>query len=228
VEELEHVTEEKPTLWERLTETRRHYLTYVEAIIWEMAARNNVVLSGRGAPFVLSRVRHALRVRITAPVGFRAKRVEQQGLTPEAAVHAVQQNDRERAARVRFLYHVDVDDPLLYDLVLNTDRLDANAGARLIQEVLQSERCQPTPESLAEVRDLSLAANAKGALLAHPLIRQLQLSVTCKNGHLSVGGTVEREELQKVAVEVVGKIPGVIGVLSEITVIPPHPHHSGI
>jgi len=46
VMELEHVTEEKPTLWERFTDTKRHYLTYVEAIIFEMAARDNVILSG--------------------------------------------------------------------------------------------------------------------------------------------------------------------------------------
>lgn len=221
VMELEHATEEKPTLWERFTETRRRYLTYVEAIVWELAARDNVVLSGRGAPIVLQKVRHALRVRISGSEGLRAKRVEhRQGLTPAAAADLVRQSDRDRASRVKFLYHVDWDDPLLYDLVLNTDRLAVTEAARLIQEVLRSERLQPTPDSLADVKDLSLTTHAKAVLLADPRTRQLQLSISCKNGHLSISGVVEREELRKVAEDIVGKIPGVTQVRSEIAVIP--------
>ena len=221
VAELEHVTEEKPTLWERFTDTKRHYLAYVEAIIFEMAARDNVILSGRGATIFLQKVRHALRVRITAPERLRAERVEDElGLVADMAIQLVRQNDRERASRVKFLYHVDWDDPLLYDLVLNTDRLAVTEAARLIQEVLRSERLQPTPDSLADVKDLSLTAHAKAVLLADPRTRQLQLSISCKNGHLSISGMVEGEELRKVAEDIVGKIPGVTQVRSEIAVIP--------
>jgi cytidylate kinase len=165
--ELEHVTEEKPSLWDRFTDTRRRYLTYVEAIVFEMAARDNVILSGRGATIFLRRVRHALRVRITAAERVRAYRVEHQHeLTSEAALHRVKQNDRERASNVKFLYHVDWDDPLLYDLVLNTERMDVKEGARVLRNALENERVRPTPESRAEVKDLSLAAQAKAALLA--------------------------------------------------------------
>ncbi|MBI4561605.1 MAG: cytidylate kinase-like family protein [Candidatus Rokubacteria bacterium] len=219
--EFEHATEEKPTLWERFTDTKRHYLTYIEAIVFEMAARDNVILSGRGAPILLRKVRHALRVRITAPERLRANRLEhQQGLTPNAAADLVRHSDHDRASRVKFLYHVDWDDPLLYDLVLNTERLDFKEGARLIQNALQAERVQATPESREEVKDLTLAAQAKAALLVNPTTRPLHLSLSCKNGHLSVSGMVERDELRKAAEEVLGKIPGVTGVLSEIVVVP--------
>ena len=228
VKALEHVTEERPTLWERFTETQQRYLTFIEAIIWELAARDNVILSGRGGPFVLRNVRHALRVKITAPAGVRAKRAERQGLTPEAAAHAVHQSDRERAARIRFLFHVDWDDPLLYDLVLNTDRVDANVAVGLIQAALQNERFQPTQDSLGKVKDLSLLAQAKATLLVHPLTRQLQLSLACESGHVAITGIVERKDLEKAAVEVVGTIPGVIGVRSEITVVPPHAHRGAV
>jgi cytidylate kinase len=217
--ELEHVTEERPSLWDRFTDTRRRYLTYVEAIIFEMAARDNVILSGRGATIFLRKIRHSLRVRITAPERVRAYRVEhKQELTSEAALYRVKQNDRERASNVRFLYHVDWDDPLLYDLVLNTERMDVKEGARLVRNALENERVRPTPESHAEVRDLSLTAQAKAALLAHPVTRGLHLSVACKQGQLSVSGTVEGEVMRKAAEEVLGRIPGVTAVHSEIAV----------
>ena len=218
--ELEHVTEEKPSLWDRFTDTKRRYLTYVEAIVFEMAARDNVILSGRGATIFLRRVRHALRVRITAPERVRAYRVEhQQELTSEAAFHRVRQNDRERASNVKFLYHVDWDDPLHYDLVLNTERMDVKEGARVLRNALENERVRPTPESRAEVKDLSLVAQAKAALLAHPATRGLHLSLACKQGQLSVSGMVEGEVMRKAAEEILGQIAGVTAVQSEIVVL---------
>lgn len=222
--ELEHLTEERPTLWERFTESTRRYLTYVQAVIWEMAAQDKAVLVGRGAPFVLRGIRHALRVRITAPAGPRAQRVEhQQGLIHEAAVDLVRQSDHERASRLRFLYHVDWDDPLLYDFVLNTERIGVPEGVRLIREALQSDRFQPTPDSLAEVRDLNFAAQAKAALAVNPVTRPLQLAVSCKNGHLSLGGTVHYEEERKTAEEIAAGISGIARIRSEILVIPKPP-----
>jgi cytidylate kinase len=221
VMELAHVTEEKPTLWERFTDTRRHYLTYVEATLLEMAARDNVILSGRGAFILLGKIRHVLRVRISAPERLRAQRVErQQGLTPDAAFDVVRQTDRERAARVRFLYHADWDDPLLYDLSLNTERITVDRAVRLVQDTLQAERFQPTTESRAELVDLSLVAQTRAALMKNPVTRALDLHAACKDGYVSVSGMVADEEQQTLVRELVGPIPGVRGVLNEVVVAP--------
>ena len=88
--ELTHATEEKPTLWERFTETQRRYMAYVEAIVLEMAARDNVILVGRASTIILGKIPHALRVRISAPERARAQQVhQQQGLTAVLADKAV-------------------------------------------------------------------------------------------------------------------------------------------
>ena len=68
VAELEHLLEGRPTFRERLSETRRDYLAAIEAVIWEFAARDNVIIVGRGSTFVVQRIRHAFRVRMTAPL----------------------------------------------------------------------------------------------------------------------------------------------------------------
>lgn len=229
VVELEHATEQRPTLWDRFTDTTRRYRTYVEAIVLQMAARDNVVISGRGAPFLLQPVRHALRVRITAPEPIRIQRIERRlGIHADAAADLVRQSDRERAARVKFLYHVDWDDPLLYDLVLNTDRLDQSAGVRMIQGSLQAERCRPTSESLREASDLSLAAQANAALLAHATTQPLHLAVICTNGHLSLRRVAEREDQRRVAEETVRQLPVVVGVTNEIVVTSAPPYRLGV
>jgi cytidylate kinase len=219
--ELQHVTDEKPTLWERFTDSKRHYLSYVEATILEMAAQDGAVLVGHGAAIVLRDIPHVLRVRITAPEPLRAERVRQeQGLaSTEAALDFLRDADRERASRMKFLYHVDLDDPLLYDLALNTERVSTAEGVRLIQEALQGAGVRPTEASRALARDRSLAAQAKARLLVEPSTRSLRLSVTAARGHLTVQGMVESDELREMALKLVAGIPGVAGVADEITVV---------
>src|SRR5207245_11009009 len=104
------------------------------------------------------------------------------GLTHEAALNYVRHSDRERAARVKFLYQLDVDDPLLYDLVLNTERLTVEKGAGLIRETLRDERFQSIELGRREVVARSLAALARAALLPDAPMEALSLTVTCKDG----------------------------------------------
>jgi cytidylate kinase len=222
VMELHHVTEEKPTLWERFTDSKRHYLSYVEATILEMAARGSAVLVGHGAAVILREIRQVLRVRITAPEPLRAEHVRrEQGLaSDEAALGFVRDSDHERASRMRFLYHVNLDDPLLYDLVLNTERVSVEEGVRLIREALQGTIVQPTEASRALARDRSLAAQAKARLLVDPMTRGLRLSVTAAGGSLRVVGMVESDVSRDAALAILRGIPGAAGVSNEIIVVP--------
>jgi len=219
VMELAHATEEKPTLWERFVDTNRRYMTYVEAIVLELAARDNVVLAGRGAAFLLGRMRHVLRVRVTAPERVRTTRlVEQQGLVSDAAATLVRQSDNELGARVRYLYHVDWNDPLLYDLVISTDRLTVPEGAALIERALQNARYQSSVEAMNEIRELNLTTQCRAALLAHPDTRPLDLRATYEHGQVTLTGIVEHDELRQRAEEVVAKVPGVSTVSNNIVV----------
>src|SRR3989304_1655291 len=110
----------------------RRFAQYVEATVQEMAARDDIVLVGLASTIILAGMPHTLRVRVTASEGRRAERVAPaRGLDATAALDRVRQSDRERGGRVWFLYHVDLENPLLYDLVMNTDRLQAGEGAGL-------------------------------------------------------------------------------------------------
>jgi cytidylate kinase len=219
--DLRHGAEEKPTLWERLTDTQHRYRAYVEAMILEMASGDNVVLAGLASAVVLRPVLHALRVRTNASERIRASRVEQQqGLTREAALDYVRQTDHERAARVKFLYHVSVDDPLLYDVVLNTERLTAGEGARLLHEALRESRFQTSTASQRQLIDLSIVAGAKAFFTASPSIDAQRVFVAANGGYVSLSGTVDGEGGRRLAQETVEKLPGVTGVLNEIFAVP--------
>jgi cytidylate kinase len=210
VARLSHAVEERPTLVDRLNTAQRRFAQYVEATVQEMAARDDIVLVGLASTIILAGMPHTLRVRVTAPEGRRAERVAQaQGLDPTAALDFVRQSDRERGGRVWFLYHVDLENPLLYDLVINTDRLEAEEGARLVQHALQHPRFRSTEASRLTMRDLSLVAQARGVLVADPVTCGRSISVDCTDGVVSLGGRVEEWPVRRAAEQALGKVPGI-------------------
>src|SRR5207245_8456792 len=140
------------------------------------------------------------------------------GLTHEAALNYVRHSDRERAARVKSLYQLEVDDPLLYDLVLNTERLTVEKGAALVRETLRDERFQSIEPGRREVVDLSLAALARAALMAHPQVEAHSLTVTCKDGHVTLTGGGREDEQRTVAADGVARIQGLGRRLQEVVV----------
>ena len=219
--DVARAVEDKPTLWERLRETQNRYMAYVEATLLEMAASGRVVLVGRGAAFVLGRFPHVLRVRITAPEALRAARVrEAHGLTDEGATDWILDSDSERAARLKFLYHRDWDDPLLYDLLLNTERIDVAQGAAIIAQAARAERFQLTPAGRTAIRDASLAATATAALLAHPVTRYLGIVATAKDGALVLSGSVAAEAERFTAEQIVRRLGDATRVVNEIATLP--------
>jgi BON domain len=139
----------------------------------------------------------------------------------------VARNDRDWAARIRHLYDVDLDDPLQYDLVLNTARLDIPAAVATIRASLAAERFHATPASLAETRNRCLTARVHAALLANPRTRDLGLFFSCRDGQVSLSGRVARDEQRRAAEEIVEGLSGVSRVLSEVIVILPPPTPPG-
>lgn len=210
VSRLSHAAEERPTLLERFAAEQWRFAQYVEATVHEMAARDSFVLVGLASTLILADAPHTLRVRITAAEDRRAERLARQlGITRAAALARVRTSDRERSGRVRFLYHVDWDDPLLYDLVMTTDRADAEEGARLVQQALEPERFRSTEASRRAMADRSLAAQARAVLMADPVTRERPLTVECANGVLAVGGRVEEWSLRRAVEQGLAGIAGV-------------------
>lgn len=218
--ELHDVIEARPTLWERFTDSKRRYLLYVEATVFEMAARDHVVVVGHGSAIMLRDLAHALRVRVSAPEPTRIARVfETQSLTQAAATDAVRDSDRERAARMRYLYHVDMDDAFLYDLTINSERVDVEEGAQIMADALTFRRVQTTEAAHADALDRAAAAVARARLAADPRTRSQRLTVDVRNGSLTLRGFADSEAHHRAALEVLRGVSGVIDTVDE-TVIP--------
>jgi cytidylate kinase len=106
--------------------------------ILHLAALGNVVLVGRGANVVTKEMPGGLRLRLVGSGNRRLKAIEDYyDLREDGARGFMDGEDERRAAYVLRTFNRDVEDPLLYDLVVNTDGLDPATTARLLLEVLK-------------------------------------------------------------------------------------------
>jgi len=98
------------------------YIHYLAKVMRLLGLHGNVVLIGRGAHFFLPR-KQGIAVRVVAPVDHRVQRLAERGLDEAAAHKRVTDEDRRRAHFAQHYFGHDIDDPTLYDLVLNRSTL---------------------------------------------------------------------------------------------------------
>jgi cytidylate kinase len=92
-----------------------------EAVLREQAATGVGVILGRGATVVLREDPAVLRVRLTGPVERRvALAMQLGGISRSTAESAQRQLDRVHTDYLRHFYGVDIDDPSIYHLVIDS------------------------------------------------------------------------------------------------------------
>ena len=136
----EHVSRIDKHWWEALihknTFSHEDYYKYLVKTVFSISLRGGVII-GRGANLILGPER-AFRVRIVGTPQKCAERVaERENISMEEALQQVHDVDQERAEYIRKLYNTDIDDPLAYDLVLNSDRYDKVQMVVLILVAMQ-------------------------------------------------------------------------------------------
>ena len=95
---------------------------------------------------------NVFHVRLIAPIETRVERLRlAKGLSEEEAMDAVKAEDRERKLYAKQNYHHRADDNLLYDLVINTERVSYESAAELIAQAAR-ECFAAEPAALASAR----------------------------------------------------------------------------
>jgi len=109
------------------------YIDTVSALIRELAASGSIVILGRGSQMILADQPSALHVLCVAPFELRAQRLaEREGIGLEDARRAAKDSDSAREAFYKKFWKVDVQDPRLYDLTLDTAHFTFAQAAELV------------------------------------------------------------------------------------------------
>jgi cytidylate kinase len=213
------MVEEAPGLLERLRRRGFRYRAYLEASVLEAALRERVVLVGRWSTLFLRGVPHAVRVRVCAPRDTRTRRVMQRDhLDAEEAARRLDAYDAGVRARMRQVFDVDWTDPLLYDLVINTETVTVASAVRQVLDLVAAPEFQPTPASRQRLAERALAARVRATLKATPATRAVDLDIEVSGGRVRLGGLVASAAERDAAFAVARDVPGVSEVAGEVRI----------
>jgi len=208
----------KAGLVERLTTDQRSVALYTAEELYALANRGNVVLRGWGATCLLRPVPHVLCVRVTRSLPKRVEWLMGHLETDDAdfAEAEVRRSDQAHATRMNDQFGVTWGDPVLYDLVLNTDRLSIDSCVEQIVALTARPEFAETPESRAMLSNMVLEARVRVALKEDPETADIQVSIRADDRRITLAGIVLNAEERAKTEAVAKSVPGVIGVDSEL------------
>ncbi len=101
-------------------------------------AQGNIVIVGRGGQAILREEPGVLHVRIQAGLEIRARRIFERGnFSWGGARELALKRDQASAEYLERFYNIDWADSYLYDLVINTSKLDPEAAAHIVVKAVE-------------------------------------------------------------------------------------------
>ena len=222
-EELAHFQEKAPGFFDRIWSKKpESYLDLMESVVYQVAKGGQGVVVGHGSQMLLRDFGCALHVLVYAPQEARVNTImESHGLSRRAAEQLIYKNDQERSGFMRFAFHMDWDDTSLYDLVINPYKIGEDLAVQTIVNAARTEQIQAC--SLTALEAMERMA-LKKVINAHLLKENIDLTYLAidvpKTGVASVRGVTRSLESKELVEEVLGKIPEVAEVQSEVHVLP--------
>jgi hypothetical protein len=111
-----------------------HALPELARVVAGQAAREPCVISAPGGFAALGDQREAVHVRLRAPIEWRIARLAcERVLDRRQAEKAIRHDDHVKRAWIKSMYHVDIDDPRHFSLVLDVSRF---SHERLVDTML--------------------------------------------------------------------------------------------
>ena len=103
--------------------------------ISRLARLGNVILVGRGSNIITANQIRTLHVRLVAPQEARIQHIEEfYEMSKGEAVEYVHATDRARKRYLKRHFHAGIDDPLEYDIIINTGRTGFDGAVRIIAD----------------------------------------------------------------------------------------------
>lgn len=221
---VEHLKEMiEPGFLDRLLSQKPQlYMDYMDSIVYEVSRRGEGVILGHGSQMLLRNFDCALHIRIHAPKEKRLKYfVEQQGLSEDASLKLIDKTDTNRRGLFRLAFGTIPNDPSLYDLIININKMTIGSAVKIIMDAALSEGINQCSEKALEAMErLSIEKRAKAALLENHLDDNMLVIEVLDDGTVAVKGLTHSKNIIAHIERVIAQVPGVKRVDSELVAAP--------
>lgn len=208
---IRRVMEGKAGMLDRMSANSRSVSTYVAEEVFKLAAQGDTIIRGWGATYLLRSIPHIPCVRVCAPLDSRVQwMMDRLNTDDEGFVRQeLRRSDAAHAQNMRARFDVDWGDPMLYDVVLNTNRLSVPGCVSQLKAILSLEEFRETDESRRILKKAALEAHIQGVLRSNVLTEHIAASVSVLDGTVVLEGMVASESERKAAYDVVSGVSGV-------------------
>lgn len=223
----EHLTalkEQVPGFFDRLMGVKPDiYQDVLKEVVYRISSNNSGVIVGHGSQVLLRDFGCALHVRIISPVEKRVRYfMEEKGIDKSLAKKLVLSKDKEFKDFFRYAFNLDINDPLLYDLVINTEKIGIETIISNITDLAKSNEiseCSIDALKIMKCRSLELKIHAR--LIDSDIdTTVINVEVTEPGKTFIHGIVINKAEKQKI-LEVLETVSGVEQVEENIVVVPP-------
>jgi len=215
---LDESLDRPPSIFERMSRERDLYLVFVRAALHRHAAQGSFVYHGHDGHLLLD-LPNVLRVRVVAPMAYRvAAVVDALGLTERDAERHVAKIDKHRAKWTKFLYGVAWDDPLLYDVIVNLEKVPLRTAVGLVADAAGDPRFAWTEALRTEAADRALVHDVWAELAKVPETRNAELEVGAAAGVVTLRGRARDDELRRLVTETARRAAAAREVRCEVTI----------
>jgi cytidylate kinase len=114
-----------------------HYFAGLQSVIRDLAKSSSIVIRGRGSQFILKDYPGTLRILIVAPLELRVRRVAESSKSDErTAKKEIENYDSGRREFIKKYFHATLENPLDFDMVINTELVSYEDAAVIIANAL--------------------------------------------------------------------------------------------
>jgi len=131
-----HMLSESPSYFAKISSRGITFQKFLEEKLHETIASQSVVISGLGSQLIFKDHAEALHIKITGSREIRIKRmIDRNNLSYDDAKKILELTDRRHKRYILILYQTDWMDTLIYDLTINTDRIDTQTALDIIMDL---------------------------------------------------------------------------------------------
>jgi len=216
--DVERFDEKKPPFWDSWQIQRRKFLHFIQAVIYDLAGKGNVVIVGRGGQVLLKDLPGVLHLRIVAPFELRVRRtIEREGGDEKQVARSLRRSDRDSDGFIRSFFDVDWNDQNLYDLIINTQKFSVETAVSVILESVQSPKVREGEKRGKEkLADRALMQKVEATLLDILGIDIRHTNIQIEKGVVTLRGAVSSPVEKENCQQALSKIAGVNRVYNQL------------
>jgi cytidylate kinase len=219
-----HYVNGSASLLQRWQIDRRKLFHYAAEEILRLAQQGNVLIKGWGVATLLRDLSGVISVRVCAPMDFRVRvLMVRLGTTDASAVRErIERYDAARARTMRAYFDIEQEDPRLYHIVLNTQRLSIETCVKTVSELAKRARFQDNAAIRATLANKLVEAKISSALIERISLvaAPLGVSVSVANGEVTLSGTTSSGSVRMRAERIAHDIAGACRINNRILSVP--------